>query len=144
MKRYVNLRMPYHHHQFPPDDDRNRVAVVGSKNLRAEQKWFWFCKMLDRAVFLMHHPKIIVRGAGGRGINECDIMAKNWAAHNWYTMLVCYENEQHGIRSTEKRDDELVSLCTHLIAFDDGECKRTQQIVDKAKEADRKVKIIQF
>lgn len=143
----MKANIDYSNHPLPrprkrlPEARRHKVIVCGTDDLKPCH-WKWFCKSLDRLVFGFDDPYILVRGHSD---NETDKFAINWAGHNWYVLRLYYVKESRFKSDNEgrhRRDEEMISEATHLIAFYDGYCPWTERMIENAREAGLKVKVI--
>lgn len=117
----------------------NRIIVAGSRG-------FNDYALLDRKLThilqrLTPDDTVIVSGTA-RG---ADIMGEHWAeAHGFEVMRFPADWERHGRRAGYIRNEEMLKVATHLVAFWDGQSSGTAHMIDIARKKGLKVVVVRF
>ncbi len=96
---------------------------------------------LDEITLKMRDVIIITGAAKG-----ADQLAEKWAFKNWFTVMRYHPDYQkYGKVAPIKRNQEMANTKAHLcIAFWDGKSRGTKDMIERARQAEIKTKIIRY
>lgn len=128
------------------DDEkyRDKIAVTASPTVVPPNAYQWIWKMLDRATFPFIDPIILCYGHSDKII---DAVVVNWATANWHTMWMYYHRKftegksYKNVKEEILRNERMLDEADFLIAFTDGTCDVTKQMIKEAKSRRIKVKV---
>lgn len=121
---------------YPTAKDRKRIAVI------ADPKFDDFRMMVDQLETLtarFDDPIIYCGACVHEDTSYGNCLIVGWAKYNHY--------DHYSLMPTggsHRRNERLVSLCTHLIAFHNGEDIGVQSLIELAREEQLRIKIIPF
>ena len=117
----------------------NRIIVAGSRT-------FTDYALLDRKLThilqrLTPEDAVIVSGTA----KGADTLAEHWAwQHRFEVLRFPAQWDVHGKRAGYIRNEEMLKVATHLVAFWDGQSRGTAHMIDIARKKGLKVAVVRF
>lgn len=111
-----------------------RLGIVGSRYYKHYRS---FKQVIDRFQNT-HKVNLVISG----GANGADHLAEMWADENRIETKIYYPDFSKGNRGYAIRNQQIVDLCTHLIAFPSRKGKGTQMTIQMARKLGKHLEVI--
>lgn len=113
-----------------------KLAISGWRGMHNSGEHLWTFQQAMEDLIVQHNkiPEVIITG----GAKGADYLGEQWAKKHKIPLVVLKpEYDKHGPRAPLVRNVEIVSSCTHLLAFPHKEGSGTQHAIREAIKRDK-------
>lgn len=118
-----------------------RLAISGWRGMKYSGEHLWLFQQAMEDLIVNHNkiPTLIITG----GAKGADQLGEQWAKeHNIPLLVLKPEYDKHGNKAPLVRNVDIVSGCTHLLAFPHKEGSGTQHAIREAMKRDKSIMVI--
>lgn len=115
-----------------------RIIIAGSRTF---DDYELLCHVMDHLTRKMTDVTVL----SGACPDGADPLGEKWAWRWWWTVERYHaEWDKHGKGAGIIRNKEMVKAASHLVAFWNGKSPGTKDIIEQARKANLKVKVVLF